>query len=115
IAWKLESDDIAFGFEFIRRASFRDINFGEMGRNGESFRVADRDSVRPGFKLCRHCGMVQKPPRRRPPGAKAPPAQSHARDCVAFGGDDPDNIIDCLYLYREFASEALRILVPYTR
>ena len=114
IAWKLESDEIAFGFEFIRRANFRDINFGEAGRNGESFRVADRDSVRPGFKLCRHCGMVQKPPKRRPDGQQAP-AQSHARDCVAFGGDNPDNIIDCLYLYREFASEALRILVPYTR
>ena len=114
IAWKLESDEIAFGFEFIRRASFRDINFGEAGRNGESFRVADRDSVRPGFKLCRHCGMVQKPPKRRLDGQQAP-AQSHARDCLAFGGDNPDNIIDCLYLYREFASEALRILVPYTR
>ena len=25
------------------------------------------------------------------------------------------NLIDCLYLYREFASEALRILVPYTK
>ncbi|WPU55888.1 DEAD/DEAH box helicase [Stenotrophomonas acidaminiphila] len=115
IAWKLESDEIAFGFEFIRRASFRDINFGERGRTGESFRVADRDSVRPGFKLCRHCGMVQKPPRRRAPGQEPLPAQSHARDCVAFGGDDPANIIDCLYLYREFSSEALRILVPYTR
>lgn len=115
IAWKLESDEIAFGFEFIRRASFRDINFGEMGRNGESFRVADRDSVRPGFKLCRHCGMVQKPPKRRAPGQEPLPTQSHARDCAAFGGDDPDSIIDCLYLYREFSSEALRILVPYTR
>lgn len=114
IAWKLESDEVAFGFEFIRSANFRDINFGEMGRNGESFRVADRDSVRPGFKLCRHCGMVQKPPRRRPGGQDAP-AQNHARDCVAFGSDDTANIIDCLYLYREFASEALRILVPYTR
>lgn len=114
IAWKLESDEVAFGFEFIRRASFRDINFGEMGRNGESFRVADRDSVRPGFKLCRHCGMVQKPPRRKVGSAEAP-AQSHARDCVAYGSDDAENIVDCLYLYREFASEALRILVPYTR
>lgn len=114
IAWKLESDAVAFGFEFIRRASFRDINFGEMGKSGDSFRVADRESVRPGFKLCRHCGMVQKPPRRKPDG-KSASAQNHARDCVAFGSDDAVNIIDCLYLYREFSSEALRILVPYTR
>ena len=114
IAWKLESDALAFGFEFIRHANFRDINFGEKGKAGESFRVADRESVRPGFKLCRYCGMVQKPPRHKLTG-KAGPAQNHVRDCQAYGSDDPKHIIDCLYLYREFASEALRILVPYTR
>ena len=114
IAWKLETEAVAFGFEFIGKANFRDINFGEMGKNGESFRVADRDSVRPGFKLCRYCGMVQKPPKRAD-NRNVVPAQSHARDCAAFGGDDPETIIDCLYLYREFSSEALRILVPYTR
>lgn len=114
IAWKLESNALAFGFEFIRHANFRDINFGEKGKAGESFRVADRESVRPGFKLCRYCGMVQKPPRRKRTG-EVGPAQNHVRDCQAYGSDDPGHIIDCLYLYREFASEALRILVPYTR
>ena len=113
IAWKLESEQLAFGFEFIRSANFRDINFGERGRTGESFKVADRESVRPGFRLCRTCGMVQTPPNRRRKDENAP-AQNHARDCIAFGSDDPANIIDCLYLYREFSSEALRILVPYT-
>lgn len=114
IAWKLESDKVAFGFEFIRRAVFRDINFGESGRAGETFRVADRELARPGFKLCRHCGMVQKPPRRHR-DEEAEPAQTHARDCIAHGGSDPSSIVDYLYLYREFSSEALRILVPYTR
>lgn len=111
IAWKLASEAVPFGFEFINRASFRDINFGERGRNGESFRIADRDAVRPGFKLCRHCGMVQTPPRRRRDQENVS-TQKHARDCMAFGGDDPAHILDCLYLYREFSSEALRILVP---
>ncbi|NCT69100.1 MAG: DEAD/DEAH box helicase [Rhodanobacteraceae bacterium] len=114
IAWKLESEEVAFGFEFIRKATFRDINFGESGKSGENFRVADRDSTRPGFKLCKHCGKVQKPPRRMANGQHAP-VRNHARDCVADGRDDPADIIDCLYLYREFSSEALRILVPYTR
>lgn len=114
IAWKLESERVAFGFEFIRRAVFRDINFGEAGRAGETFRVADRELSRPGFKLCRHCGMVQKPPRRHR-DEHGEPAQNHARDCVAHGSVDPGNIVDYLYLYREFTSEALRILVPYTR
>lgn len=113
IAWKLESQSVAFGFEFIRKATFRDINFGEAGRPGDTFRVADRELARPGFKLCRHCGMVQKPPRARR-GEDDETGQSHARDCQAYGSAAPENIIDCLYLYREFSSEALRILVPYT-
>lgn len=113
IAWKLESEQLTFGFEFIRSATFRDINFGERGRAGDSFKVADLESARPGFRLCRHCGMVQKPVRRRREGEDEP-AQNHSRDCTHFGGNDPGSIVDCLYLYREFASEALRILVPYT-
>src|SRR5262249_44396294 len=42
-------------------------------------------------------------------------AQQHAIDCGKRDSVEPDNIIDCLYLYREFSSEAMRILVPYTR
>ncbi len=37
---------------------------GELGKAGENFKVADKESQRPGFKLCRHCGKVQLPPRR---------------------------------------------------
>jgi len=116
VAWKLESDQVAFGFEFIRRAMFRDINFGERGKSEDVFKVADHEASRPGFKLCKHCGMVQKPPRARSAKDGNPaPAQHHARDCQAYGGDDPANLFECLYLYREFTSEAVRILVPFTR
>lgn len=107
VAWKLQDDRLAFGFEAIRRADFRDINFGEMGRAGVTFSVASRDLSRPGFKLCRHCGMVQ--------GGGANAAQTHARDCRGYGQNDPNAIVHCLYLYREFSSEAVRILVPYTQ
>jgi DEAD/DEAH box helicase domain-containing protein len=110
IAWKLDAESIAFGFEFIRKAVFRDINFGEAGRPGETFPVADREASRPGFRLCARCGMVQKPAR-----ARGDSEQNHARDCQYFGRDGDAELVDCLYLYREFASEALRILVPYTR
>src|SRR5262249_33992510 len=65
---------------------------------------------RPGFQLCRFCGHIQKPPRR-----PNDPAQWHAYDCESRDTEDPTNIVDCLYLYREFTSEALRILMPYTR
>ena len=110
-AWRIASGALPFGFEFISRVTFRDVNFGELAKPGETFRVADKESPRPGFKLCRHCGKVQKPPRRH----GDPAEQTHGLDCPKHGGNDPLDLLECLYLYREFESEALRILVPYTK
>jgi DEAD/DEAH box helicase domain-containing protein len=117
-AWQLKAADLPFGFEFVSEVTFRDINFGEIARTGESFKVADREATRPGFRLCRHCGKVQKPQRRNRDDEDRDAAgreQDHSFDCRQRDSDDPTNIIDCLYLYREFSSEALRILVPYTK
>jgi DEAD/DEAH box helicase domain-containing protein len=111
-AWKLSTPALPFGFEFIARVTFRDINFGELSKPGDIFRVADQNTQRPGFTLCRTCGKVQTP--RRPRNQNAP-AQDHSFECPQRDSDDPANLVECLYLYREFTSEALRILVPYTR
>ena len=110
-AWRLKARDLPFGFEFIARATFRDVNFGELGKPGAEFKVANRESPRPGFRLCRHCGKVQGTPRHSEDGE---PEQAHAFDCDQRDAHEAASIVDCLYLYREFASEALRILVPYT-
>lgn len=114
VAWRLKSDSLPFGFEFIRHAEFRDINFGERGKGTETLQVANQRAVRSGFKLCRHCGMVQKPLRRKR-DAEDQPTQTHSIDCEKRNSEDLTNLIDCLYLYREFSSEALRILVPFTK
>ena len=110
-AWRLTARDVPFGFEFIARATFRDVNFGELGKPGVDFKVANRDSPRPGFRLCRHCGKVQGAPRHTEDGE---PEQAHAFDCDKREAHEDASIIECLYLYREFHAEALRILVPYT-
>ena len=110
-AWQIKTGGLPFGFEFVSRVTFRDVNFGELAKPGESFKVADKESSRPGFKLCKHCGKVQKAPRSR----FDPVGQLHSFDCAKHGNEDPVNLIECLYLYREFTSEALRILVPYTK
>lgn len=109
-AWQIKMG-LPFGFEFVSRVTFRDVNFGELVKPGESFKVADKESSRPGFKLCKHCGKVQKPPKTR----FDTEGQLHTFDCARHGSEDPANLLDCLYLYREFTSEALRILVPYTK
>jgi DEAD/DEAH box helicase domain-containing protein len=111
-AYQLTSQDTPFGFEFIERVLFRDINFGEPNKPGDSYAVAGKQSSRPGFRLCKNCGQVQRAPRNAMERSKA---QFHAFDCQHRDSDDAENLIDCLYLYREFASEALRILVPFTR
>lgn len=112
-AYRLKSPEIPFGFEFIERVVFRDVNFGEMAKvGGEAYAVAGRTRSRPGFKLCKHCGQVQRKPRtQRERGL----AQLHSFDCEKRESADPENLAECLYLYREFTSEALRILMPYTR
>jgi len=105
VAWKIKSDHLPFGFEFIRKATFREMNFGERGGSEQLSHIAGEEAARPGFTLCRQCGMVQN---RR--GNKA--EQKHAYACKVSDKTDENNLIDCLYLYREFTSEALRILLP---
>jgi DEAD/DEAH box helicase domain-containing protein len=111
-AYRLTSQETPFGFEFIERVLFRDINFGEPTKPGDTYAVAGKQSPRPGFRLCKRCGQVQRPPRTT---RERSLSQLHAFDCPQRDSDDPNNLIDCLYLYREFSSEALRILVPFTR
>lgn len=111
-AYRLKAPDMPFGFEFIERVIFRDVNFGEPTKSGESYSVAGQQRPRPGFKLCKHCGQIQRAPRNV---RERELAQFHAFDCDKRDSEDPENIAECLYLYREFSSEALRILVPYTR
>ena len=110
-AWQIKAGGLPFGFEFVSKVTFRDVNFGELAKSGDKFKVADKDTERPGFKLCKHCGKVQKPSKNR----SDLPGQLHIFDCLKKDDEKPKNLLDCLYLYREFDSEALRILVPYTR
>ena len=113
-AYRVKTPEMPFGFEFIERVIFRDVNFGEPTKPGESYFVAGLQKPRPGFKLCKHCGQIQRPPRTARERERAH-AQFHAFDCEKRDDDDPNNIVECLYLYREFTSEALRILMPYTK
>jgi DEAD/DEAH box helicase domain-containing protein len=102
--YTLENEDIAFGFDFIRKADFREINFGEQTFDGDFVRIAGVETPRKGFTICRACGKVQD-------GRSAP---SHAWTCSARDKDAQSNFTDCVYLFREFSSEALRILAPVT-
>jgi DEAD/DEAH box helicase domain-containing protein len=103
-AWKLDTEDMPFGFEFLSRVTFRDINFGERNPYGEQVSIAGMDLPRSGFKLCRFCGKVQD----RKGNVR------HALTCTARKKEADTNFLSTLYLYREFTSEAVRFLLPVT-
>ena len=103
-AYAFSRPEAPFGFEYIASATFREMNFGRVDDAGRRTRFAGRETPRSGFRVCRECGTVQ--PRRADEGQEA----EHARFCRAHGSDAA--IVECLYLYREFESEALRLLLP---
>ncbi|MBI4700700.1 MAG: DUF1998 domain-containing protein [Deltaproteobacteria bacterium] len=101
-AYRLDCEDLPFGFELLSRATFREVNFGEKGDQGSLMGVAGVSQPRRGFEICRHCGKVQEPNK---------PAR-HAHTCTARAPGADQNFTRCVYLYRELCSEAIRILLP---
>lgn len=104
--YRLKSETLPFGFEYLQRTILREVNFGPIGGDLHNFAVAGREMPRAGFHVCRHCGQVQKERRNEKP---------HAYTCKLFknpGLATQEDFFSSLYLYRELESEAVRILLP---
>lgn len=107
-AMRIDNQEVPFGFEFVRSAMFREVNFGEQFGEQNSFAVAGQNSSRTGFQICKHCGMVR---RKKPRKGQF----IHALDCKLARPDSIETAADwfeSLYLFRELKSEAVRILLP---
>ena len=102
-AYAVANPNLPFGFEYIRSATFREMNFGRVDDGGQPTMFAGRELPRTGFRICRDCGTVQ---------GRHADSQEHTRNCGARGDEGGEAIVDCLYLYREFNSEAVRMLLP---
>jgi len=100
-AFRIDSDDVPFGFEFLRRANFREVNFGQE-TIGEDLVVAGQLVPAQGFKICSSCGRVDS----------EQGDFKHALTCKHYGKASNKPLLDALYLYREFSSEAVRMLLP---
>ena len=98
-AFASENPDRPFGFEYIPSATFREMNFGRLDEQSSVTTFAGETMPRKGFSICRRCGGVQS----------QEGVVEHTKTCSA---DDGRDIVDCLYLYREFRSEAVRMLIP---
>ena len=105
-AYSMNNDEFSFGYEFVRKATLREINFGQSDIVGETMFVAGEEEVRKGFKICRYCGRIQADNTK----------PSHTYTCKAKNQSqgDGDPYETCLFLYRELTTEALRILIPST-
>lgn len=103
-AYRADTDAFPFGFEFLAKATLREINFGEKDEFADPVRIAGVELPRKGFVVCRHCGKVQTRTGQ----------VEHAWTCTARDQDAKKNLTDCIYLYRDFTSEAIRLLLPLT-
>lgn len=106
-AYRMDNEDFPFGYEFVRKATLREINFGESDMTGEKLSVSGVEEVRKGFRICKYCGKIQ------PEHGKA----NHSFACKTRKMTtlmQADAYEECLFLYREFTTEILRLLVPAT-
>lgn len=106
-AYRMDNEDFPFGYEFVRKATLREINFGESDMTGEKLSVSGVEEVRKGFRICRYCGKIQTE------HGKA----NHSFVCKTRKMPalmQTDAYEECLFLYREFSTEILRLLVPAT-
>ena len=112
-AFAVERPEAVFGFEYVASATFRDLNFGRLDDAGQRTTFAGIELPRTGFRICRRCGAVQRRKDEDPRHTRSCPAR---RGASKAGGESDKNgagdIADCLYLYREFRSEAIRMLLP---
>jgi len=100
-AFFIDKEEVPFGFEFFRKITLREINFGEKVVAGGRIRIAGRDLFDKPFEICRGCGKIRK-------GARF----EHAVYCRYWGNEQQERIIEACYIYREFDSEAIRMLLP---
>ncbi|MFT4928593.1 MAG: DEAD/DEAH box helicase domain-containing protein [Phenylobacterium sp.] len=106
-AHKLDNEAVPFGFDFVKKITIKDINFGAPDNQSEEIAIAGDTDHRSGFKVCDQCGMVK---------SQKAKIFKHDLTCIynknPETADDPAHFIDCLYLYRELTSEAIRIVLP---
>lgn len=107
-AWAVDNEQFPFAFEFLERVQFREVNFGQQTGDGEPMQIAGNDMRKPGFRICPECGTLQH--NRRTEDAW----KNHALYCSKRKGV-AHAVEECVFLYREFDSEGIRLFLPESR
>ena len=121
IAYAVPEPGPPFSFTYFHKTTFREMNFGRLNKKAQTTKFAGIELPREGFRICRHCGKVQTKhlgdSAEHTSGCRVSRLKSyHETPSLEGFGDKPlaedPAMIDCLYLYREFESEAVRMVVP---
>lgn len=101
----VKKPDLVFGFELLQRQLLREINFGRRSdRSNVAATLAGEDVAQRGFLVCKLCGKV----------SESEAHAAHAPVCpVRRKNEKP--VFERLFLYREFRSEAIRLLLPVSQ
>ena len=96
-----------FGYEFISSCEFRDFNFGEKASAQVGATIAGEPRRSRPFRVCRHCGRLQRPPKNEDdPGV-------HQPRCIVLQEERPREDWEAtIFLMRNFTTEAIRVVIP---
>ncbi len=114
-AYAVENAVLPFAYEHLRRCTFREVNFGEKGEAPTGQKVAGDRRYGHGFRMCRSCGKVQDPRALRFERRNGSNLGVHAPRCQEVKSEDDATYVSVVYLYREFTSEAIRMLLPLAK
>ncbi|MEQ8226271.1 MAG: DUF1998 domain-containing protein, partial [Candidatus Eremiobacterota bacterium] len=87
--------------EFINKVTLREVNFGKEITAGGTFKAGGKEFIQSGFNICSGCGRVQDINKKF----------EHTFSC-RYKKNNEKGTFNSLFLYRDFTSEAIRILLP---
>ena len=91
---------VPFGFEYLSKATVRVINFGQKDGGRGPVVIAGKEQKTHGFSSCPECGSVRTLGK----------SFKHEHGCRNTGASVDEN--EDVFLYHEFESEAVRMLLP---
>ncbi|MCF5517224.1 DEAD/DEAH box helicase [Pseudomonas sp. PA-3-11C] len=104
-AFVIDEQSFPFGFEFLDRVTFREVNFGEQSAEGAPMEIGGKELNRPGFSICPECGTLQR--KRKVEELY----RNHSSWCSKRKTPEASTQ-QCVFLYREFTSEGIRLFLP---
>jgi DEAD/DEAH box helicase domain-containing protein len=104
-AFAIDKPEFPFAFEFLDKVTFREVNFGEKDPNASPMMIAGEEMARPGFAICHECGTLQRKRKAEDQFRNHAPWCSRRKLPQAA-------LQNCVFLYRQFESEGLRIYLP---